>query len=583
MQGGSHGTRGLPRRVSRRRLLNTAAWGGAGLAGAALLACGGGTKEAGQATTAPGGQSGQSAAQATVEAPRPGGTLRVYVPSNYPLDPQKVSALAQQIPGAAMSRVLRFKNGPSVTEVTDHNVEPDLAASVEAPDAGTWTVKLRPDAKFHDIAPVGGHAVEAEDIKATFIRALDPATGSPNRGALGMIDPAQIETPDKQTIVFKLTYPYAPFRKVLASASYSWIFPREVLSGGYDPARQVIGSGPYIMESVTPDVAYTYKKNPEWFDKTRGHIENLRIAVIPDPAQRLAQFSAGNLDELEINNAFDVATIKQTNPKALEVKMPNGNPNPLYLQLGDPSSPFVDIRVRRAISMAIDRDALGKVVFNGETLRVVYVPAYQGKWSLPVDQLDPAVAQYYKYNPAEAKKLLDAAGAANLQLKVVNPFASLGNLEAGKSVEVIAGMFNAIGIKTIILSLDYNKDFIGNGKAIRQGYFDKDMVIYGAASPYSESDEWLFSYFHSKSLSNAEHLSDPQYDALVDKMRTLVNEDERLKAVHDIQRHLADKLYAPSTAGTYRWMFVNPRVRNYNYSFTLGRSTEIYAKLWLQG
>lgn len=569
------------RRVSRRRVLGGAAVGGMGLAGATLLACGGGTKDQPQ-TSSTSSATGQSATQAAAESPRPGGTLNAYLPSNYPLDPQKVSALAQQVPGPAMSRVLRFKTSTNVAEVVDHNTELDLAASVESPDAVTWTVKLRPDAKFHNIAPVNGHAVEAEDIKGTFVRALDPATASPNRGALGMMDAAQIETPDKQTVVFKLNYSYAPFLKVLASASYSWIFPREVLTGGYDPAKQVIGSGPYIMENFTPDVAYTYKKNQEWFDKTRGYIDNLKLAVIPDPAQRLAQFTGGNLDEIEINNAFDVATVKQNNPKAQEVKLPLGNPNPLYLQLGDPASPFVDIRVRRALSMAIDRDALGKVVYNGETLRVVYVPAYQGKWSLPVDQLDPAVGQFYKYNPAEAKKLLEAAGATNLQLKVVNPFASLGNLEAGKSVEVIGGMLNSLGIKTVILSLDYNKDFIGNGKAIRQGYFDSDMVIYGAASPYSEADEWLFSYFHSKSLSNSEHLNDPQYDALVDKMRTLVNEDERLKAVHAIQRHLAEKLYAPSLVGTYRWMFVQPRVRNYNYSFTLGRATENYAKLWLQ-
>jgi ABC-type transport system substrate-binding protein len=84
------------------------------------------------------------------------------------------------------------------------------------------------------------------------------------------------------------------------------------------------------------------------------------------------------------------------------------------------------------------------------------------------------------------------------------------------------------------------------------------------------------------SASNQEHLSDPIYDAMVDKQRTLVNEEERLKAVLDIQKYLADKLYAPSTVGTHQWNVVLPRIQNYQYSDTLGKMTETYAKLGIK-
>ncbi len=67
------------------------------------------------------------------------------------------------------------------------------------------------------------------------------------------------------------------------------------------------------------------------------------------------------------------------------------------------------------------------------------------------------------------------------------------------------------------------------------------------------------------------------------KQRTLVNEDERLKAVMDIQKYLAEKLYAPSTVGTYQWNLVQPRVQNYQYSDTLGKMTETYTKLGVKG
>ena len=114
--------------MDRRRLLRTAVAGGAGVAGATLLACGGGTNETGQAPSA----GGQAGAQAAGETPQTGGTLNVYIRSNYPLDPQKVSALAQEIPGTAMSRLFRYKTGPDPKVITDHDVEPDLALSVES-------------------------------------------------------------------------------------------------------------------------------------------------------------------------------------------------------------------------------------------------------------------------------------------------------------------------------------------------------------------------------------------------------------------------------------------------------------------
>ena len=82
-------------------------------------------------------------------------------------------------------------------------------------------------------------------------------------------------------------------------------------------------------------------------------------------------------------------------------------PNHIMFQLGDPKSPFLDIRIRQAFSMAIDRDVISKAVWGGQSEQVVHVPAYMGKWSLKVSDLDPKVLQYYKYNPSEARKLLE--------------------------------------------------------------------------------------------------------------------------------------------------------------------------------
>ena len=560
-------------------MLSTAAAGGAGLV---ALACSATKKEDAQ----PAGSSQSQAAAQSAETPQPGGTLNVYLTANTPLDPQRVSATAQAAIGGVMSRVFRFKTGSDPTVAIDKDIENDLGVGVESPDAVTWTVKLRPDARFHNVAPVNGRTVEAEDIKATFTRAQDRA--NPNAGNLNMIDPAQIEMPDKTTIVFKLKYPYAPFRKTLASATYSWVFPREVVSGGYEPAKQVIGSGPFVLESVTPDVAHMYKKNPEWFERGRPYVDSIRAAIIPDAAQQLAQFTGGNLDELILSSPQDVSTAQQNNPKATLLKVENASPNPLYLQLGDPTSPFQDIRVRRAFSMAIDREALGKVVYEGQSKAMVFVPSYMGKWALAVKDLPADIQQYYKYNPAESKKLLEAAGQSNLQVRFVFVVNSptpggLGSPTYMTLGETIANMLNAAGIKTSHVTHDYTKDYVAGGKGSRQGYFDKDMVVLAGAAPNTDADEFIFNHFDSRSTGNAERLNDPTLDAMIDKQRTIVDEEARLKAIMEIQRYLADKMYVVSTVGTYRWLLIQPRMRGYAYSDTLGKMTETYAKSWIKG
>jgi peptide/nickel transport system substrate-binding protein len=559
---------------------------GAGLAGAFAVACGSdgksGATQTGQQSGA--GTSAQGSPQAAQAAPQPGGTLNVYLNFNPMLDPQKQSSVQQQGSAGVMSRLFRFKTGADPMTSLNREIEPSLALSAESPDAMTWVIKLRPGVTFHNIPPVNGHAFEAEDVKATFTRILDPATSSPNRGALNMIDPAQIQMPDSGTVVFKLNYPYAPFRSLLGSPSYAMIYPREVLTGAYEPAKQAIGTGPFTLESVTPDVAYVYKKNPAFFDKSMPNVDSVRVAIIVDNAQQLAQFTGRNLDEIIFTSVTDVETAQKNNPTATLLKVDNAGPNPIYFQLGDPTSPFLDIRLRRAVSMAVDREALGKAIYQGEYQSVVFVPSYVGKWALKVSELDASIGQYYKHNPAEVKKLLDAAGATNMPFKFVRltngPFNSVVSQTLAETVN---SMLNAAGIKTTLVIQDYFKDFVGTGRGSRQGYFDKDMLCFFAAAVYNDPDEWLFSYFHSKSTSNQEHLTDPMLDAMIDKQRTLTDDNDRLKAVRDIQAYIADKAYAPSTVGTYNWVMVQPRVQNYQYCATSAKMEEGYTKLWLKG
>lgn len=558
------------RKLRRRRLLA----GAAGFAAAGLAACS--SRPQGAAP------SGGATSTAVGERPQTGGILNVTLSANPPsLDPHRSpSAFTSRTASSVYSRLFRFKTGPDVKVAQGWELENELAVSAETADGTAWTVKLRPGATFHNVPPVSGHAVEAQDIKATFTRALDPA--NPNRGLLEVIDPAQIQTPARDTVVFKLKYPYAPFPRLLAAPLTSWIFPREALAGSYDPARTMIGSGPFVFESYQPDIAFSVKQNPSYFEHGLPYLDGVRYAIVADPNTQVAQFSGGNLDWVTQLTIHDRDAAKNNVPKLTSLAAVGGSDLKINLQLGDPNSIWQDIRLRRALSMALDRDALAKLLFDGKGVPGFWVPAYFGKWSLGLDQLSAETAQYYKYDPQRAKQLLAEAGHPDLEVKIPDPPATPGGPTFNKYLEQLPPMLQTAGIKAQLVPVDYQRDFMNNGKGIFYGNYKPDTIVGWFVSAYADPDQFLYIYFDSKSPLNMQKLSDPDLDRMIDKSRKLLNDDERLKAYHEIETYIADKMYGVSLmpAG-YLHQIVQPHVHNFSYGIVNDYGTEIFQKAWV--
>jgi peptide/nickel transport system substrate-binding protein len=559
-------------RITRRRLL-LAGGAGATLVAGTALGCGHSTKATNSGTSKP--------AAGPAEQPRPGGVYNTYSIQNPPsLDPQRTTAApTHQTVGGVYSRLFRFKTAADPTVAESKEPENDLALSAESPDAITWTIKLRPNATFQDIPPVNGHAVEAEDIKASFLRAIDPK--NPNGGSLDMIDGNGITTPSSDTVVFKLNYSFASLPSMLAVPLYGWILPREATAGVYDPNKQVIGSGPFILDSITPDVAVVYKRNPNWFEQGRPYIDGVRVAIIPDANQQLAQFRAGNLDQVA-PSAASVDAAQHDNPKATLYTGSASAISPLVGQIGDPTSPWADQRVRTAMSKVIDRAAIGASVMGGKFQAQTLLPLALGKWGLKPNDLDSRTASVYQYDVAAAKQMLSAAGAANLSFKFVytpngypQPYGALG--------EALSGMLNAAGIKSNLAAVDYNTEYIAGGKGYRAGNFPKDTLVLGAISGgYTVIDEIMFAYYDSKSGKRFNQLNDPAVDRMVESARSMLNEADRLKAYQDLQKYLINKsYYITGLPWSPAWTLIQPRIRNYSHATSYASFTESLAKLWI--
>ena len=153
----------------------------------------------------------------------------------------------------------------------------------------------------------------------------------------------------------------------------------------------MIGTGPFVFGNYTPDVELSFRRNQDWFEKDRPYLDGLHLAIIPDPAQRLAQFKAGNLDQITLAST-DVDSMKSANPKADLVASSPSQMWPLVGSLADPSSPWNDIRVRRAFSMALDRVAIGASVLGGKYQKQAVLPLSLGKWAVKPQDLDSTLS-----------------------------------------------------------------------------------------------------------------------------------------------------------------------------------------------
>ena len=561
------------RRASRRALLRGTFAGLAGLSGAALLACG---------SKKPAPSSATSGSQSANQTPQTGGVFNTYNVANLSsLDPQVGSAKSSGIAtSSVISYLFRFKTGPDPSTYLNWEPENDLAGSIESPDAVTWTIKLRPGARFHDVPPVNGHAVEAEDIKASFVRAFSE-TANQSRSLIGMIDPNQIQTPATDTVVFKLKYAYGPFHATLAGSG-SEILPREALAGAYDPAKGMIGSGPFILQSYQPDVELVLKKNPAWIEPGRPYVDSAHVAIVSDPSQQLAQFTAGHLDELH-PAPNDLGTAQQHTPSASLVKAPTNQPFVFFGHMNHPASPYTDIRVRQAISMAVDRKTIGKAIFNNEYSNNGVIGASLGKWALAPDQFGDS-AKYYDYNPAEAKKLVDAAPAAKQLKQFIYPTKTYGP-EIDAMWQAINPMLSAVGFNMQLVPIDYNKDYIGGGKGMLFGNYPDDALLISPEGIHDNAETTFAINFESPgkgSSKNLPQVSDPTLDDMLAKALVILDDNARLKALQDVQRYAASKLYIIPLPSEFIHILVQPWVHNYNYAGNATNGTGTMSKLWIK-
>jgi len=348
------------------------------------------------------------------QQPKRGGILRIADREAPNLDPHlNISFLTHSWNSMIYSQLVRYAHGPEQKHSTDFTIVPDLAEKWDQPSPTVFVFKLRKGVKFHNKPPVNGREVTAEDVKYSIERFQ---AKSAFRARFDIIQ--SIEVVDRHTLRVTLKEPFAPFLNHLAAAMYVAILPKEVEDKFKDFNRPeaMIGSGPFILKSYQKGVKIEFERNPDYYVKGLPYLDGAVIEITPDASARLSLLRAGKVDFGHMWGYMvpeEARSIKQTNPEMVMNKtwvLGNGH---IYFRTDQP--PFNDVRVRRAVSLAIDRKSWNDAINYGEgCLEEGPVSCALKDWKLPVSAMDPAKAKYLNgYDPVEAKKLLAEAGYPN--------------------------------------------------------------------------------------------------------------------------------------------------------------------------
>jgi peptide/nickel transport system substrate-binding protein len=488
-------------------------------------------------------------AQAPAQAPKRGGTLslRTWDPPHF----DHILAHAYKthvVISFTHSRLLKHKAGPGVRPGS-FPIEGDLAESWQQTNDTTYVFKLKKGVRFHAKPPVNGRELTAEDVRYTYERILTDK-GSVNVSMYRAI--AKVEAVDKYTVRFTLKEPFAWFLDMVANPMGGAIIAKECVEkfGDLKKPEAVIGTGPWMLDSYKPNVSITLVRNPTYFVAGLPYIDRVEMVVDEDNASRIAAFLGGKYDlgwefpgTINRTDWVQIAEpLKKRRPNLKTMEYPSNVMNTIDMRTDKP--PFNDVRVRQAISLAMDRKGMIDAVLEGQGAINGPVPAALSEWALPIGELGEG-AKYYRYDPAEAKRLLAAAGHPN-GFSAGVCFSTYGSTQLVDQMQLLLKDLKAVGIDA---KLD-QKEYGAYQATCRVGKFDS--MVYGPLTPFVEPDSFLFGQYYTGEPRNRSHVNDPVLDDMLVRQRRASDPKARREVINQIERHLAkQQYYVQAPSGTY--------------------------------
>jgi peptide/nickel transport system substrate-binding protein len=536
MEDSNYWTRLSRKRISRRTLLGASATTALGASLAAVVGCGGGNDNGGGSNTNGGGPVGTSEPQ-VYGPPVQGGTIvQGRLLNVLGIDPH-IDLTGLDIDMRLYSYLYSWK--PFEEKAIFNNYA--LSVEMPSPDQTEFIFNLRPGVKIQpqDDNPAKGEVLTSTDVKESWVRRGTAITAPDKRFPLrisGTTSPdanalrAALQTPDPNTFSFKMSSPFVPAFREMSNPTWA-IVPAKVIEkygssftfGGL--GQKAWGSGPFMLNEFRGTERIILKRHPEYFLNPRPWVDEIRYIIITEPQSLLAAFDSGQHD---INGALmnkAQAEERMKKKDLIVVKAPTRFYPVIHFKI---RPPFDDIRVREALDLAIDRDEIIDLIWDGEGNYNGPVQWLLARFSLPQDELRAAMP----YDPQKAKQLLSAAGYdSGIEAKMKIPRVPGAPFIADLS-SLLKDQLGKVGINLLLDEVELGT-FIAN--VILPGNFD---LAFFPNLPYDEPDRPL-SFYHTRGVTgvgNWNNYTNPAIDKLIDAQSVDFNEDSRIKTILDVQR-----------------------------------------------
>lgn len=392
----------------------------------------------------------------------------------------------------------------------DFEFEPGLATKWETPDPTTYVFTLRDGVKFSN-----GRAMTADDVVGSLERLL----ASQGVWAIQLDSVKSVEATGDNEVTVTLKRPHTAFLATLANTPAAILPMKENDSGSVDPAKEMVGTGPFVVENHRQDVSWSFKRNENYWDADNLTIDNLDIEIVGQESTRLAAIRDGSADFAFFNNVDSLDLLAGT-ANARAVNQQNTDYYTLFVNSQQKSSPLADPDVRFALNTALDRQELADVALAGNALPTGVSPV-----TLP----DACTAEELPSETAsddDAEKVLADAGVDDLNLMIYSSEPALGQL-----AQVIQQQLETVGVTVTIDKVD---DGTYDSRAFAEQPADFDLALYWFAG---YGDAAMVSKWWNPEVVPA-HAgfmgADPKLNALIEKAGETAPGKDRADTITDL-------------------------------------------------
>jgi peptide/nickel transport system substrate-binding protein len=419
-----------------------------------------------------------------------------------------------------------------------------LAESWNMVDPSTWDFQLRKGVKFQNLPPVNGREMTAEDVKYSY-DLLKDKPGYANRGILIQ----EVEVRDKYTVRFHLKSPDPNYHLNSVNSFSPVIVPREAVEAPGGLAKHPVGTGAFMLKEFVPGEGALLVKNPDYFLRDKDgrqlpYLDAIRLIFTRDPASEAALFRTKQADMMRPPTLDMLFELMKTVPDLWLYRVPSLGWGDYQLTLKLDKAPFNDVRVRRALSMAINREVVAEVINRGDAAIYGPFPWVMAGYTKRSEYIYENLGPNYQYNPKKARELLAEAGYPN-GFDMTVEWAEWRGYVWGEFVQLLSRFFEEIGVRVKVKQMDGSAWF-----TLRLGGQPFVDALVGWSPPGSGPGfvDWVYLPYHSTSPKtiNIGGVKDPKLDQLLDQWRT-VPAEQRLEIQKQVWDHLRDQVYRITT------------------------------------